>query len=170
MWFRAAAISALCLFALTLPSEAAKRSVHLFGDTYAFNFARDYRFVERAGSPAEKREKVVFARGNLSIVISGSIYDPANTAPLISREAFMAKMATAGVANVKYVNEEVDEGRGGSVMLGSCQGAACLYKMSRALGQKIWLSVTISCEACTPRQSTETGQLADELYAQLKSF
>ena len=170
MSVRVTAVIALCLFGLTLPCEAARRTVHFFGEAYPFDFARDYVFVKREGRGEDKRQKVFFESGKRSIIVSAIVYDPANTAPIVSREAYMAGLTGAGIGNVKYVNEEIDAGRAGSVLLGSCKESSCLYKMSRAIGQKIWLSVSVGCNDCTKQEAAEAGQLADRLYGQLKSF
>lgn len=167
---RTATLFALILLAGTLPCEAAKRSVHLFGGTYVFNFERDFRFVKRLNEPEKRRETVTFEKDGKSIIVSGSIYDAASTAPLISREAFMAKMAAAQATNVKYVNEERDEGRAGSVLIGSCNALSCLYKMSRDIDRKLWISVSVLCSPCQDKDAQETGALAETLYKQIKGF
>lgn len=170
MTFRTAIVASLILVASTLPCAAAKRSVHLFSETYVFNFPRSFAFVKRINADDGKRQTVVFQSGKRSIAVSGSIYDAANTAALIDEDSFMARMKSSGAAETKYVNEERDQGRAGSVMLGACEGSACHYKMSAAIGQKIWLTLQVSCEQCSGKDVKETGRLAETLYAQLRTF
>lgn len=158
------------LMAFALPCEAAKRSVHLFGGTYVFNFPRDFRFVKRLNQPEENRETVFFESRNRSIVISGRTYDASNTSSLISREAYMATMEAAKATNVIYVNDETDGGRSGSVMLGSCEASACLVKMSKAIDQKIWLNVVVLCDKCSSRDIEMVNSLANSLYQQIRRF
>ncbi|MEI8178478.1 MAG: hypothetical protein WCG38_07505 [Aestuariivirga sp.] len=161
---------ALALLSVTLPCQAAKRSVHLFGETYVFNFARDYRFVKRLNQPEERRQTVFFENHNRSIIISARTYDAADTSPLISHDAYMAEMKAANATNVKYVNEETDSGRSGSVMLGSCDGTSCLVKMSKAIDLKFWLNVVVFCEKCSPEDTKTIDRLASDLYQQVRKF
>jgi hypothetical protein len=159
----------LLLVAFTLPGEAAKRSVHLFGETFVFNFTPDFAFTRRINKDDGRRQTVTFTRGNLSIVVSGSRYDPENTEPLITRDFYLAKAAAEGGTDIIYLNEETDGGRAGSHMIGSCKDGSCIYRMARATGRH-WLSVLVICETCTPTQADESRNLADTLYRQLKSF
>lgn len=160
----------LALVAFTLPSHAAKRSVHLFGETYVFNFTRDFVFTRRVDMPDGSRQTVTFNNGNRSLVVSASRYDAARTEPLASRESFVAKAETGKATGITYVNEETDNGKGGSSLVGFCKQGSCMYRMSRALGQKYWVSVIVLCAACTPAQAEDSRTLADTLYQQLKTF
>lgn len=167
---RAIIVSLLVLVAATVPSEAAKRTVHLFKEPFVFNFARDYKFIERVDPDSGKRDAVLFASNNKSIAIMASVYDPANTSKLMSRDAFVAKMKADKATDIIYVNDETPDGRLGSHLLGACTPKNCLYRMQSVVGQKIWLSVVVTCDDCSKADVSEVGALADKLYKQLRTF
>lgn len=160
----------LALVAFALPSEAARRSVHLFGETYVFDFTRDFAFTRRIDKDDGKRQTVTFTNGNRSIVVSASRYDAANTEALVGRDVYVARSAAEGGTGIKYLNEETDGGRAGSHLMGYCKDTACLYRMARAIGKKYWLSVLVVCDDCTGTQAQDSRDLADALYRQLKAF
>lgn len=167
---RAIIVSLLVLVAATLPCEAAKRTVHLFKEPFVFNFARDYKFIKRIDPEAGKRDTVLFASGNKFIAVSASVYDPKSTGKLMSRDAFVAKMKADKATDIIYVNDETPDGRLGSHLLGSCTPKNCFYKMQSVVGQKIWLSVVVTCDDCSKADVSEVGALADKLYKQLRTF
>lgn len=167
---RALFLSLLLLTAASLPSEAAKRTVHLFDKHYAFNFPTGYAFIKREDQEDGKRETVYFADKNRSIIISASEYDPEKVGTLLSREAFTASMLKDNSSAIKYVNDETPDGRLGSHLLGACDVSGCLYKMQSAIGQKIWLSVFVACDECSDADGSEAGRLADQLYRHLRAF
>lgn len=160
----------LALMAFTLSGEAAKRSMHLFGETFVFNFARDFAFMRRVDQADGNRQTVTFTDDNRSIIVSASRYDAIKTEPLISRDDFKAKAAAKKGTDVSYNNDETDAGRAGSHMMGFCMSGSCLYQMTRAIDRKYWLNVLVLCEDCKPPQTGETRKLAETLYQQLKNF
>lgn len=167
---RAFILSFLVLAAASLPSEAAKRTVHLFTVPYAFDFSRDYKFTKREEQADGKRDTVYFSDRNRTIVISASVYDPANVGKLMSREAYTAKMKADNFTDIKYVNDETPDGRLGSHLLGACDTKNCFYKMQSVVGQKIWLSVVVACDDCSNADVSEVAMLADSLYQKLRKF
>jgi hypothetical protein len=167
---RAFILSLLVLAGASLPSEAAKRTVRLFTIPYAFDFSRDFKFIKREEQSDGKRDTVYFSDRNRTIVISASVYDPANVAELVSREAYTAKLKADNFTDIKYVNDETPDGRLGSHLLGACDGKNCFYKMQSVVGQKIWLSVVVACDDCSKADVDEVAMLADKLYQKLRTF
>jgi len=170
MVLKTAFAACLVLVASSLPSEAGQRTVHLFGETFVFNFAREFAFTKRIDTEDGKRQTVTFTKDNRSIVVSASRYDAAKTEPLLARDEYLAKVSAENAREVKYINEETEAGRGGSHMYGFCKDSACLYRMGAAIGQKYWISILVICEACSERQIQDTGVLADTLYQQVKKL
>ena len=161
-------VSMLVLVSSSLPSAAAKRTMHLLAETYALDFSRSYVFVKRMNPPGSKRDTVIFQDDNKTIAVSASLYVAENTGKLMTREAYMAKMAAEKATDVKYVNDESDDGRLGSHLLGGCTDKNCFYKMQTVVGERIWLSVVLTCDQCSADDTKKVGSLADELYEQLK--
>lgn len=170
MALKRALLVIVTLLAFTLPGEAAKRSVHLFGETYTFNFGRDFTFIKRIDKDDGNRQTDAFVSGNRSIVVSASRYVASNTEPLVGRDLFLARTAAEGATGIMYVNDETEGGRGGSTMTGACKSGSCVYRMARAIGKKYWLSIVVRCDACSPTQAEDTRNLADTLYRQLKKI
>ena len=167
---RAFILSVLVFVAATLPSEAAKRTVHLFTNPYVFDFPREYKFIKRVDLKDGKRDTVLFANKNKSIAISASAYDPAKAGKLMSREAYTAKMNTNKSTEIKYINDETSDGLLGSHLLGACDAKNCFYEMQSVVGQKVWLSVAVMCDDCSKADISEVGVLADKLYQRLRTF
>lgn len=170
MIVKRALLVTLALLATASPGEAAKRSVHYFGERFVFNFSRDFVFTDRENTKDGQRQINTFRNGNSTIVIAASRYDPASTEPLTPRDEFIARAAAEGSTHITYLNEETDAGRGGSHIIGVCKKDTCIYNMSRAIGEKYWLTLRVSCETCTDRQAEETRTLAGTLYGQLKKM
>ena len=167
---RAFVLSLLVMAGASLPSEAAKRTVHLFTIPYAFDFSRDYKFIKREGQSDGKRDTVYFSYRNRTIVISASIYEPAKVGKLMSRETYTAKMKADNFTEIKYVNDETPDGRLGSHLLGACDAKNCFYKMQSVVGLKIWLSVVVACDDCSKADVDKVAMLADGLYQKLRAF
>lgn len=170
MKFAAAILCSLALAVGTLPAAAADRTVHIFTGTYAFQFAPDYKFKERLTLDGGKRQVLSFTNGNRSIVISGSRYNADATEPLEAEAAYMAKRTADKATNVIYQNDETDNGRAGSHLVGYCVNQSCLYEASRAIGRKFWLNVEVACDGCSAENAKEVSDLAQALYRQLKQF
>ena len=168
MILRTVFLSLLVLVATALPSAAAKRTMHLLAETYALDFSRSYVFVKRMNPPGSKRDTVIFQDDNKTIAVSASLYVAENTGKLMTRDAYMAKMKAEKATDVKYVNDETADGRLGSHLLGGCSDTNCFYKMQTVVGERIWLSVVLTCDKCSPADSAKVGSLADDLYQQLK--
>jgi hypothetical protein len=167
---RALILSFLVLAAASHPTEAAKRTVHLFSEPYVFDFSRDYKFIKREEQADGKRDTVYFSDRNRTIVISASVYDPAKVGKLMSREAYAAKMKSDKSTNIEYVNDETPDGRFGSHLVGACAAKDCFYKMQSVVGQKLWLSVIVACDYCSASDASEVANLAGNLYQKLRTF
>lgn len=167
---RTVAVSLAMLMCATLPSAAAKRTMHLLAQTYALDFSRDYVFVKRMNPPGSKRDTLLFQNGNKSIIVSASLYVAENAGRLMSREAYMAKMSSEKATAVKYVNEETADGRLGSHLLGGCGQGNCFYKMQSVVEQRLWFSVVVTCDKCSADDEKAVSKLADALYLQLKKI
>lgn len=170
MILRTVFLALLVLVANALPSAAAKRTMHLLAETYALDFARSYVFVKRMNPPGSRRDTVLFQDGNKTIAVSASLYVAENTGKLMSREAYMAKMKAEKAVDVKYVNDETADGRLGSHLLGGCSDTNCFYKMQTVVGERIWLSVVVTCDKCAATETKDVGKLAESLYQQLKKM
>lgn len=168
MVLRTLVLSLAILLCAALPGHAAKRTVHLLADTFAFDFSRDFVFVKRLNPEGAKRDTLLFENGNKAILVSASPYVPENTGKLMSRDAYLAKMAAENATDVTYINEETDDGRLGSHLLGGCSGGNCFYKMQSVVDQRVWLSLVVSCEKCSKVDMAAVSKLAGRLYEQLK--
>lgn len=170
MVFRTVVLSVAMLICASLPSAAAKRTMHLLADTYALNFSRDYVFVKRMNPAGSKRDTLLFQDGNKSILVSASPYVAANAGKLMSQDDYMAKMKAEKASEVKYINEETADGRLGSHLLGGCTDGNCFYKMQSVVQEKNWLSVVVTCDKCSADDTAKVSDLAESLYAQLKKL
>lgn len=170
MVFRTVVLSVAMLLCAAAPGAAANRTMHLLADTYAFGFSRDYVFVKRMNPAGSKRDTLLFQDGNKAVLVSASLYVAENAGRIVSRDSYMAKMKAEKATEVTYVNEESKDGRLGSHLLGGCTDGNCFYKMQSVVQKRIWMSVVVTCDACSKADVKEVSALAKTLYAQLKKF
>lgn len=168
MILRTLMLSLVVVLATAHPSVAAKRTMHLFTETYALDFSRSYVFVKRMNPPGSKRDTLLFQDDNKTIAVSASPYVAENTGKLMTREAYMAKMQAEKATDVKYVNDETPDGRLGSHLLGGCSDKNCFYKMQTVIDERIWLSIVLTCDQCSTADTKKVGKLVDDLYMQVK--